>query len=115
MGRRRFLLPSTCAVLVAALLAAPVPARAHYTAVDKLGRGLAGMVAGVLELPGQMITASNRHGPEGLPLGFAKGLGMIVAREVTGVYEFVTAPIPVPRGYRPVLEPEYPWDHFRGL
>jgi putative exosortase-associated protein (TIGR04073 family) len=105
---------SLCAGALLALLLHPGAAEAQ-TAMDKLGRGVAGMVAGVLELPGQMVTESNRHGPEGLPLGFAKGLGMIVAREVTGVYEFVTAPIPVPRGYRPVLSPEYPWDHFRRL
>lgn len=100
-------------LLAAALLAAS-GARAD-TAVDKLGRGVAGMVGGVLELPGNMIEESREHGPGGLPLGFAKGLGMIVAREVTGVYEFVTAPIPVPRGYRPVLQPEYPWDYFRSV
>jgi putative exosortase-associated protein (TIGR04073 family) len=100
--------------LLAALLLCPAPADAQ-TAIDKLGRGVAGMVGGVLELPGQMITESDRRGPEGLPLGFAKGLGMIVAREICGVYEFVTAPIPVPRGYRPLLQPEYPWDHFRRL
>jgi hypothetical protein len=40
---------------------------------------------------------------------------MVVARELSGVYEFVTAPLPAPRGYRPVLEPDYPWDHFRNL
>jgi putative exosortase-associated protein (TIGR04073 family) len=100
--------------LLGLVLLQPGSADAH-TAVDKLGRGIAGMVGGVLELPGQMVTESRRHGAESLPLGFAKGLGMIVAREVTGVYEFVTAPIPVPRGYQPVLEPEYPWEHFRDL
>ena len=108
------------ATALAVSLAAPGFARAHYeehehTAVDKAGRGIAGMVAGVLELPGNMIEESDKHGPEGLPLGFAKGLGMLVARELTGVYEFVTAPIPVPDGYEPVLEPEYPWDYFRGI
>jgi len=100
------------AAAVTVAVAAPGVARAD-TAMDKLGRGVAGMVGGVLELPGNMIKESDKHGPEGLPLGFAKGLGMIVARELAGVYEFVTAPIPVPHGYRPVLEPEYPWDHFR--
>jgi putative exosortase-associated protein (TIGR04073 family) len=97
--------------LVAACLSRPATARAD-TPLDKLGRGVAGMVGGVVELPGNMVEESRRRGPEGLPLGFAKGLGMIVAREVAGVYEFVTAPIPVPHGYRPVLEPDYPWDYF---
>ena len=97
---------------LAVCVALSATARAD-TALDKFGRGVAGMVGGVVELPGNMVEESRKHGAEGLPLGFAKGLGMIVAREVAGVYEFVTAPLPVPRGYRPVLEPEYPWDHFR--
>src|SRR5215472_11118855 len=96
-------LPKWSAAIVAAVaLALPAYAGA-YTATDKFGRGIAGMVGGVLELPGQMVTESQEHGPSGMPLGFAKGLGMVVAREVTGVYETVTAPIPVPHGYRPVL------------
>jgi hypothetical protein len=37
---------------------------------------------------------------------------MIVARELVGVYEFVTALFPAPPGYRPILRPEYPWDYF---
>ncbi len=97
-------------------VAGSASARAHsreYSPVDKLSRGVGNMVAGVLEVPGQMIEESRDNGPAGLPVGFAKGLGMTVARELTGVYEFVTAPIPEPRGYAPVLEPEYPWDHFR--
>jgi hypothetical protein len=38
---------------------------------------------------------------------------MLVARELVGVYEFVTAPFPVPAGFRPILRPEYPWDYFQ--
>jgi hypothetical protein len=37
---------------------------------------------------------------------------MVIARELVGVYEFLTAPMPVPDGYRPILRPEYPWDYF---
>jgi hypothetical protein len=28
------------------------------------------------------------------------------------VWEFVSAPFPVPAGYQPILEPEYPWSYF---
>ena len=97
--------------LLAALLLAPSPAGAQ-TAVDKLGRGLAGMTCGFLEFPGNIYRETKRHGAEGIPLGFAKGLGMIVARELVGVYEFVTAPLPFPHDYQPILEPEYPWNYF---
>jgi hypothetical protein len=35
-----------------------------------------------------------------------------VVRPLVGVYELVTAPFPVPAGYRPILQPEYPWGYF---
>ena len=102
---------ATC-ILAGALLVL-TPASAHaYDAADKLGRGLSGMVAGVLELPGNMKEEIDDRGAEGAGIGFAKGLGMIVVRELVGVYEFVSAPIPAPDGYRPVLDPAYPWGYF---
>ena len=93
-----WLLPSTCLA---------------QTAPRKFLRGLAGMTAGFLELPGNMVAETRTKGPaEGIPLGFAKGLGMIVVRELVGVYEFLSAPFPAPAGYRPIIEPEFPWDYF---
>ena len=86
-----------------------------YTPLDKLGRGLAGMTTGFLELPGN-IAAENRESSAGsaATIGFAKGLGMIPVRELLGVFNFVTAPIPWPNGYAPIMEPEYPWRYFQG-
>jgi putative exosortase-associated protein (TIGR04073 family) len=66
-----------------------------------------------LEVPGNMVAETDARGAAvGIPLGFAKGLGMIVPRVLVGVYEFVTAPFPAPAGYRPILEPEFPWGYF---
>jgi putative exosortase-associated protein (TIGR04073 family) len=60
-----------------------------------------------------MVAESREHGAAyGMTVGFAKGLGGIVVRELVGVYEFVTSPFAVPAGYRPILSPEYPWDYF---
>lgn len=83
-----------------------------YTAVDKLGRGLAGMTTGFLEVPGNIVKETEAKGAVGFPIGLATGLGMLVTRELVGVYEFVSAPFPVPSGFRPILNPEYPWDYF---
>ena len=95
-----------------AVLASPVAAQ---TAADKVLRGFAGMTTAFLEVPGNMVRESERRGAAvGIPLGFAKGLGMIVPRVLVGVWEFVTAPIPVPAGYQPMLEPEFPWGYFDG-
>lgn len=83
-----------------------------YTPAQKFGRGLAGMTCGFLEIPGNIVKETETQGAIGVPIGLAKGLGMTVARELVGVYEFLTAPFAAPPGYRPILTPEYPWDYF---
>lgn len=89
-----------------------MPAAHADTAAHKFGRGLAGMTCGVMELPGNIVKETRARGAAGLPVGLAMGVGMIVTRELVGVYEFITAPFPVPAGFRPILKPEYPWDYF---
>jgi putative exosortase-associated protein (TIGR04073 family) len=102
---------SVALALLALLVAAPARAQ---TAPRKLGRGLAAMTTSFLEVPGNMVAETRAEGPaEGIPLGFAKGLGMIVVRTLVGVYEFVSAPFPAPAGYRPIIEPEFPWSYFQ--
>lgn len=92
------------------MLAAP---SAHaQTALRKAGRGLAGMTMSVLEIPGNIYKGSVEDGVGGGFLGFAKGLGMIVPRTLVGVYEFLSCPIPAPSGFRPILQPEFPWEYF---
>ncbi len=89
------------------------PAAGAQTWERKLARGLAGMALGFLEVPGNMVVETQARGPSvGLPFGFAKGLGMIVVRELVGVYEFLTTPIPAPEDFEPILRPEFPWDYF---
>jgi putative exosortase-associated protein (TIGR04073 family) len=96
------------------MLAVPALSEAaEYTAARKLGRGLAGMTVGFLEIPGNIVEVSRERGPAtGLTLGFALGLGKVVVRELVGVFEFVTAPFELPAGFKPVIEPEFPWDYF---
>jgi putative exosortase-associated protein (TIGR04073 family) len=100
-----------------ALLASPLAAWAHEgnTALDKLGRGLAGMTTGFLELPGNVVAVARDEGAVGgVTIGLAKGVGMVPVRTLVGVYEFVTSPIPAPEHYKPILEPTYPWGYFDG-
>src|SRR5262245_34931550 len=93
MGMRLALLGMVGLVL---LVADPAAAQ---TASRKFVRGLAGMTTAVLEVPGNMYADTQTRGAaEGLPLGFAKGLGMIVPRTLVGVYEFVSAPFEAPSG-----------------
>ncbi len=83
------------------------------TPARKYGRGLAGMTLGVLEVPGNIVQETRTNGAlSGFTVGLFMGLGKLVVRTVTGVFEFVTAPFPVPEGFRPVLQPEFPWQYF---
>jgi putative exosortase-associated protein (TIGR04073 family) len=82
------------------------------TALRKAGRGLAAMTTGFLEVPGNMYRDGQEEGAGGVALGCAKGLGLLVPRTLVGVYELVTAPIPAPAGFRPILRPEFPWEYF---
>lgn len=80
---------------------------------DKALRGLAGMTTGFLEIPGNIIETGENEGPvRAWTEGLVRGLGMSIVRPAVGVYELVTAPVPAPSGYRPILQPEYPWSYF---
>lgn len=88
------------------------PAEAQ-SAARKFGRGLAAMTTGFLEIPGNIVEEHRERGPVyGFTLGFAKGLGGVVVRELVGVYEFVTAPFPIPEDFEPIIQPEFPWGYF---
>jgi putative exosortase-associated protein (TIGR04073 family) len=83
------------------------------TPLRKLGRGLANVTTGFLEVPGRIVEETRKRPPiEGTALGFVEGVGGIIPRELVGVYEVVTSPFPAPPDYRPILEPEFPWGHF---
>jgi putative exosortase-associated protein (TIGR04073 family) len=83
------------------------------TAMEKAGRGLAAIFTPFLEIPGNIITTTHREGAAaGWTEGLAIGLGKFILRPPIGVYELVTAPIPAPANFEPIMEPEYPWSYF---
>jgi putative exosortase-associated protein (TIGR04073 family) len=101
------------AVLIALLSTPALSRTTEYTAARKAGRGLAAMTTGFLEIPGNMVAQSREHGAgAGIPLGFVFGLGKLVIRELVGVYEFLSSPFEAPAGFKPIIEPEFPWDYF---
>ncbi|MDD3088691.1 MAG: exosortase system-associated protein, TIGR04073 family [Candidatus Omnitrophica bacterium] len=74
----------------------------------KLGRGLANVVTGWVELPKNIYeTSVEENVLSGLTMGLAKGVGMTIVRTGAGVYETVTFPFPIPENYAPVLQPEF--------
>jgi putative exosortase-associated protein (TIGR04073 family) len=104
---------TTVGLALSALLLPAVAGAEENTAARKAGRGLAGMTLGFLEVPGNVVQETRTNGVfSGITVGLAMGVGKLVARELVGVYEFVTAPFAIPAGYEPVLQPEFTWDYF---
>ncbi len=84
-----------------------------HNALRKLGRGCANLLFGIVEVPNQITKATAEEGgAAGVTYGIGKGLVRWVARELVGVYEIVTFPVPLPGGYRPVMEPEWPNEDY---
>jgi putative exosortase-associated protein (TIGR04073 family) len=111
---QRWLTPLRLLLASGLLAAVLLPEDAFaQSAPRKAGRGLAAMTCGFLEIPGNVVAETRRRGYGwGFTLGFAQGLGKTVVRELVGVYELLTAPFPLPAGYQPILEPEFPWGYF---
>ncbi|MGC8741304.1 MAG: exosortase system-associated protein, TIGR04073 family [Candidatus Sumerlaeaceae bacterium] len=75
----------------------------------KLGRGLANIFTGVIEVPKNISREWRKSDPvTGVIVGGVKGVGWAATRMVVGAYETVTFPIPVPANYEPLMEPETP-------
>ena len=77
----------------------------------KLGRGLLNVATGWVEIPKGIRDGSQQENPVlGVTTGIFKGLGLGVLRTGVGAFDVVTFPIPWPKDYAPVYEPEYVWD-----
>lgn len=110
--RLRTALFATVLVVIFAL-AVPGTATAGDSSARKVGRGMANLTLGVLALPGEIVQTTRKKGPfVGATWGFAKGVGMVVAHEVVGVWEVLTCPFETPPGFKPILSPEFPWGYF---
>ena len=77
--------------------------------LKKLGRGLCNLATFPFELCLQTSRVNQTDGPmAGATWGVLKGIGMGVARLMTGAYETITFPFPLPADYVPILkDPEF--------
>ncbi len=85
----------------------------------KLGRGISNVAFGALELPIRIYDVNfNEGGIAACTYGVLSGVGYFLCREVVGLVEIVTFPIPLPNcpndpyngagtGYGPILVPEW--------
>ncbi len=108
---------SLCAALLTGLLAFALAgaASAQDSPARKLGRGAANLSLGVLAIPSEVVETTKERGPAvGVTWGLAKGIGLMVATEVIGLWEVLTCPFATPPDYRPILSPEFPWQRFTG-
>lgn len=85
----------------------PSAAKAEDDAITKFARGL----TNVISAPGEyfvQISVAQEQGNffQALFVGLINGTVYTVAREVAGVYDIVTFPIPIPAHYEPLMEPE---------
>jgi len=96
------------------LLMVPGTASAGDSAARKFGRGLANISLGVIAIPGQIVRTTQDSGPfVGATWGLVKGVGFMVATELVGVFELLSAPFETPPGFKPIMKPEFPWQYFR--
>lgn len=99
--------------LLLALAVLPGLSRAEDGPARKLGRGAANLGLGVFAIPSEIIDTTRRSGPAlGVTWGLVKGSGIMVATEIVGLWEIMTCPFATPPDYRPILDPEFPWQRF---
>lgn len=77
-------------------------------ALTKLGRGIVNVLTGWVEIPKNIATEWRRTDPfSGFVVGTIKGIGWTIGRTISGAYDIITFPVPVPKEYKPLMEPEY--------
>ncbi len=94
------------------------PPRIVDQIVRKLGRGISNVAFGALEFPVTWYSVNFEEGGlAACTYGILLGVVKVVIREVVGVVEIVTFPVPLPgcselpdcpaAGYGPILQPEW--------
>ena len=74
----------------------------------KLGRGIANVATGPLELIRvPYLTGQREGGVAGLSVGVVQGAWSFVVRELAGLVEVTTFLVPIPRDFQPLVWPEF--------
>ncbi|HAJ56992.1 MAG TPA: hypothetical protein DCL35_04405 [Candidatus Omnitrophica bacterium] len=99
------------AVVAVMVFSLSAPAFAK-TPTDKLTRGVANVLTGVLEVPqtiGQEWQKSDNFAI-GAFCGLFKGIVQAVIRTGSGAWDILTFPLALPKDYEPLYHPDYVFD-----
>lgn len=78
----------------------------------KLGRGAANIVTAPLELIRTPYFVGQQDGGfAAITVGLVQGAVAGAVRALAGVVEVATFPIPIPKGFRPLVQPEFVYAH----
>ena len=95
------------------LMAAEAEIQGEGTPQRKLQRGFLNVALSPIEISNEL---SKEVRNDTLPPSWIAGLGRgsiyAVGRALVGVYEMLTFAIPCPANYKPVLSPEFAWQHL---
>lgn len=74
----------------------------------KIYRGVVNTLTGWVELPKNVYVTSVEDSPlSSIGIGVVNGVKWMIVRTAVGVYETLTFPFPFPKGYAPIMEPEF--------
>ena len=92
------------------LMAAEAEIQADGTPLRKLQRGFLNVALSPFEISSELSKeVRNDTFPPSWVAGLGRGCFYTVGRALVGVYEMVSFPLPCPANYKPVLQPEFPW------
>ena len=95
------------------LMAAEAEIRGEGTPQRKLQRGFLNVALSPIEISNELSKeVKNDTFPPSWVAGLGRGSIYAVGRALVGVYEMVTFPLPFPAHYKPVLQPEFEWQHL---
>jgi len=91
------------------LIAVSLTAPAYCGPVEKLGRGFSNLLTFPCEIVYQINKTGEQNGiTAAWSYGALNGIFMAGVRAVTGAYEIVTFPVPIPGDFEPILtDPEF--------
>lgn len=81
----------------------------------KLQRGFVNIALSPMEISTELAKEKNDNADQMLPSwmsGSVRGVAFMGGRALAGVYDIVTFPIPLPKEYGPLVQPEFPWEHL---